>query len=226
MKWLLWKDYRVNRLVFIAALVLLVAPHALAAILVWRGAVQGNDRAAAFVISSCYSLGLLQLAFALLGGNSIAGERADRSAEFLGYLPVSRGRILVSKLLVVLAAVPLVWLPNLVVLAIAGSIVPPHLPRDPDVWSGLGTIAVTGLTFFCVAWLLSCMLRSPTFSVLAGMVAPLLVATGICWVIYLLGCPDEGAGPLFLRWYWGLCLVISVASFSTGTLHYLCRVEP
>ena len=118
MKWLIWKDYRVNRLAFITALALMVAPHALAAILVWRG-VPMTCPAECFMGSSFYSLGLLQLAFALLGGNSIAGERIDRSAEFLAYLPVSRGRILASKLLVALAAVPLVWLPNLVVLAIA-----------------------------------------------------------------------------------------------------------
>src|SRR5208282_1173833 len=118
MKWLLWKDFRVNRVVFIAALVLLIIPHALVAILIWR-AVKQPDPAGLFGPSSFYSLGLLQLVFALLGGNSIAGERFDRSAEFLAYLPVSRGRILASKLLVSLAAVPLVWLPNLAVLATA-----------------------------------------------------------------------------------------------------------
>ena len=66
---------------------------------------------------------------ALLGGNSIAGERVDRSAEFLAYLPVSRGRILASKLLVALAAVPLIWLPNLVILAITGAVEPRQSSR-------------------------------------------------------------------------------------------------
>ena len=145
-----------------------------------------RNRAEFFLVSSLYSLALLQLAFALLGGNSIAGERIDRSAEFLAYLPVSRGRLLASKLLVALAAVPLVWLPNLVVLAIVWRFTP--LASDPREfyifqWV-LGTIAITGLTFFCVAWLFSCMLQSPTFSVCAGLIVPLLVVTGICrWII-------------------------------------------
>ncbi len=178
-----------------------------------------------FMGSSFYSLGLLQLAFALLGGNSIAGERIDRSAQFLAYLPVSRGRILASKLLVALAAVPLVWLPNLVVLAIAWAFAPAHFTSDVDLLSVLGTIAVTGLTFFCVAWLFSCLLESPTFSVCAGLIVPLLVMTGIFWVLYLLDVrPEESA--VVLGWYWGLCLAISVASFSAGTLYYLRRVEP
>jgi ABC-type transport system involved in multi-copper enzyme maturation permease subunit len=233
MKWLVWKDYRVNRLVIITTLVLLAAPHLLVAILIWRGAIGGPNLlppAGCFVGSSLYSLSLLQLAFALLGGNSIAGERIDRSAEFLAYLPVSRGRILASKLLVAVAAVPLVWLPNLVVLAIAYASTPTaNLPQTvpPAISYGLSTIAITGLTFFCVAWLFSCMLQSPTFSVAAGLIVPLLVVTGMQWVAYLL---DLGTGLSFdelsVCWYCGLCLVISAASFSTGTLYYLRRVEP
>ena len=167
---------------------------------------------------------LLQLAFALLGGNSIAGERIDRSAEFLAYLPVSRGRILTSKLLVALAAVPLVWLPNLAVLVIAWPFSTNISPPAFYIAVTLGTIAITGLTFFCVAWLFSCMLQSPTFSVCAGLIVPLLVVTGIVWVIYLLGLPHRD--DVVLGCYWGLCLVISAASFSTGTLYYLHRVEP
>ncbi len=132
MKWLLWKDYRVNRAIFIAALVLLVGPHAVVAIAIWLGGLRRGDWAEGFMISSFYSLGLLQVAMALLGGNSIAGERVDRSAEFLAYLPVSRGRILASKFLVALAAVPLIWLPNLVVLVIAYALLPPfHSAAKP-----------------------------------------------------------------------------------------------
>jgi len=228
MKWLIWKDYRVNRLVFITTLLLLVGPHVLAAILIWWGAEPPFHKAELFAASSVYSLAFLQLAFALLGGNSIAGERMDRSAEFLAYLPVSRGRILASKLLVAVAAVPLVWLPNLVVLGLVCAATPgAHLPPGAAILYGLGTIAVTGMTFFCAAWLFSCMLQSPTFSVCAGLIVPFLVATGISWVAYLLKLWTLlSFGTLSVGWYCGLCLAISVASFSTGTLYYLRRVEP
>ncbi len=227
MKWLIWKDYRVNRLIFITTLVLLVAPHALVAISIWRGAGGPTSPADAFMASSVYALGLLQLAFALLGGNSIAGERIDRSAEFLAYLPVSRGRILTSKLLVALAAVPLVWLPNLVIFAVIYAARPAGpTPPVEYILCVLGSIAITGLTFFCVAWLFSCMLRSPTFSVCAGLITPFLVVTGICWVVYLLKLPNPGSPLIVLWWYGGLCLVISAASFLSGTLYYLRRVEP
>ena len=111
MEWLVWKDCRVNRLVFITALVLLVAPHVLAAILLWSGVAQGIGT---FVGSAVYSMALLQVTLAFMGGNAIAGERIDRSAEFFACMPVSRGRSLASRLLVTLALVGLIWLPNLV----------------------------------------------------------------------------------------------------------------
>jgi ABC-type transport system involved in multi-copper enzyme maturation permease subunit len=222
MKWLIWKDYRVNRLVFITALVLLVVPHALFAILIWCRMGPEHHNLNVFSESSICSLALLQLVLALLGGNSIAGERIDRSAEFLAYLPVSRGRILRSKLLMVLAAVPLVWLPNLIVLTIAftsGSRRPPV-----ELYRWLSTIAITGLTLFCVAWLFSCILDSPTFSVCAGLIVPLLLAIAVLWVRDRTG--GHTADELFLGWYWGLCLAISAASFMAGTLYYLRRIEP
>jgi ABC-type transport system involved in multi-copper enzyme maturation permease subunit len=240
MKWLVWKDYRVNRPVFITALVLLIVPHVLAAILVWYGGGLREHRAhlhlgppgviplslaqQCFMMSSVCSLALLQLVFALLGGNSIAGERIDRSAEFLAYLPVSRGRILASKLLVALAAVPLVWLPNLAVLTIVGAFNEPVPVDATGPLGGLISLAVIGLTFFCVAWFLSCVLESPTFSACAGLIAPLLVAMGMGWATHLLRLTFGENAILF--WYWGLCLAISASGFWAGTFHYLRRVEP
>ena len=75
LNWLVWKDYRVNRLVFITALVLLVFPYLFAAVLLWRGIAREPD---VFLGASLYALGLLQLTLAFMGGNAIAGERADQ----------------------------------------------------------------------------------------------------------------------------------------------------
>ena len=133
--------------------------------------------------------GLLQLAFALLGGNSIAGERIDRSAEFLAYLPVSRRMGPACQQApggagsgpAGLASEPRGSGDCLSIPQVA-----PFLRPIVDLLSVLGTIAVTGLTFSCVAWLFSCLLESPTFSVCAGLIVPLVVMTGIFWVLYLL----------------------------------------
>ena len=67
-------------------------------------------------MSSIYSLIISQLAIALIGGNAIAGERADRSAEFLCSLPITRKRILASKLLISLAIILVIWLTDTMLL--------------------------------------------------------------------------------------------------------------
>lgn len=237
MKWLLWKDYRVNRLVFIVALVLLIVPHALAVLAtiwaIYHGRVP-HDFPMGFVISGMWSVILLQLTLAFMGGNAIAGERIDRSAEFLAYMPVSRGRAVASKLLVALALVPLIWLPNLVIVAFAteqGA----QQRLAAEFRSISGIIAVTGLTFFCVAWLFSCLLESPTLSVCAGLIVPILVWLGMLWTVDLLELHHapgeliveaELSGETLSLWYGGLCLAISAVCFPAGTLYYLRRVEP
>lgn len=227
MRWLIWKDFRVNRLVFIVALVLLVVPHAFAVLpLIWTAfcGVLRHDWPMTFVISGMWSLGLMQLALAFIGGNSIAGERIDRSAEFFAYMPVSKGRSVVSKLLVAFCLVPLIWLPNLVILAISAADIRLSSMQLAEPWKWLGTTAITGLTFFCVAWFFSSMLESPTFSVCAGLIAPLIVLMGIHWTAYVLKLrPNDDA---ILLWYCGLCLAISAVCFPAGTAYYLRRVEP
>jgi len=227
LKWLVWKDYRVNRLVFITALVLMIVPYGFAAVLLWRGLVTGPD---VFLGSAIYALALLQLTLAFMGGNAIAGERVDRSAEFFSSLPVSRRRSLVSRLLVTLALVALIWLPNLLIIAAIGmpeTVIEAVRREIPGIaWRIFGSIAVTGLTFFCVAWFFSSILDSPTFSVCAGLIVPLLVWLGILWTYESLRHASPYDGDLLLTWYAAISLTISAIAFPTGTLYYLRRVEP
>ena len=96
MRWLLWKDYRHNQLILGTAVVLLVVPYllVLARAAVWI-LFNGTPRTApdvwdvwgqSFAIAGIWSLVALQVTLALFGGHAIAGERTDRSAEFLGAL--------------------------------------------------------------------------------------------------------------------------------------------
>jgi ABC-type transport system involved in multi-copper enzyme maturation permease subunit len=234
MNWLFWKEYRQNRLIVFTMLFLLILPHLCglyALCMVFR--LPHPDAFAwmdILIAASLYSFAISQVALALIGGNAIAGERVDRSAEFQAYLPITRKKIIAAKILLVLAIAAVIWLTN-----------PPfvwcvlHLTDNtayrinaPFILGGFTNIALTGLTFFCVAWLLSSILTSPTISVVGGLITPLIIWSVILYITYLI---------LGDRWtpqtweiteytYRGLCLTLSPLCFGIGTWLYLRRVEP
>lgn len=229
MKWLVWKEYRLNRLILVVGVALLVVPHSLALILAWfeagpplnAGVSQVRNN---ILISSVYSLVLSQLTLALLGGNAIACERVDRSAEFLAYLPVSRTRILAGKITLVLFAAAMIWGLNLLVqLSVAADLLPLGSQDWEMVRSLVACVAITGFMFVSVGWLLSSVLESPTFAICGGLITPMVVILGIQSLGWLLGyTPDETAWS----WYWRTCLVLAPTCFLAGTCYYLRRVEP
>ena len=123
MNWLFWKEYRQNRVIVVALIVMLVVPYLFGLYfmgdrwywgrfqgLSWRQIV--DDWRVGLAVASLYSFAISQVALALIGGNAIAGERADRSAEFQVYLPLTRQKILAGKLLLALAIVAVIWLTN------------------------------------------------------------------------------------------------------------------
>ncbi len=229
MKWLVWKEYGLNRPILMVGALLLAAPHVNAPILAWyeagpilRGGVPLLWQKLAFT-AGC-SLALSQLTLCLLGANAIAGERVDRSAEFLAYLPLSRFRILAGKLALALLVAVLIWGPNLLLLTFV----------IPEVWQpeaqGMETArkvlvgtAVTGLVFFSVGWLLSSLLESPTFAVFGSLLAPIAILLGIQALAWAYEYPFlEVVWP----WYRRTCPLLALACFVAGTWCYLRRVEP
>jgi ABC-type transport system involved in multi-copper enzyme maturation permease subunit len=250
MKWLFWKDYRQNRPIVVAAVLFLLVPHLFALYAgLWEmyhqrqgmGRWNSNALFAAvhwkqyFFLSSAFGLILAQLIVAVIGGNAFAGERVDRSAEFLASLPVSRRRIIVSKLLFAAAVVGAIWLIDGAPVAwmahhsslSAGSNVPFFLQF-------IGWTAVVATVFFGVAWLLSSFLASPTLAVFGGLVVPVALWAGFLFVEYLIEL-HLGHTRFFqseLRWtrltqcYAATCLTLALASFVAGTWYYLRRVEP
>jgi ABC-type Na+ efflux pump permease subunit len=231
MRWLLWKDYRHNRAVVIAGLFLLSFPYLIVLCTfftkepVW---VSWDER---LIAAGVYGLIISQLTVALLGGNAIAGERVDRSAEFLASLPITRRKILASKLLLCLIVVAAIWLISLLPLYPAcwarwARWTPEELPgialRDLGV---LANIALTGLVCFGVAWWLSALLASPTFSVFGGLAAPALFMLTTVFVGYLFNASSTVESHIEL-WYRLFCLSFGPVCFVAGTWYYLRRVEP
>ena len=180
-----------------------------------------------------FSLVISQLAVALIGGNAIAGERADRSAEFLASLPITRKKILGSKLLLSLAIVGVIWtIDASALLGLArfsgqfGNDAHPVLAA----LTTLGCIAIVAMMFFGVSWLFSSFLSSPTFAVGGGLIVPLLLYAGIASAAIsststTTSIGQTGAGAVVFS-YFGLGLALAALCFGVGTWYYLRRVEP
>jgi ABC-type transport system involved in multi-copper enzyme maturation permease subunit len=225
LKALLWKDYRVNRLILIVGLVLLIVPHLIAWIYVWRAHPPRQYLQWTLLAASAYSVILSQLTLTLLGGNAIAAERVDRSAEFLGYLPPSRAMIIGSKALLAFVTALVIWGVNLVVFCL---VVPweylPKIGRDAQMIFEMPLyVAATGTCMFGIAWLGSSCLASPTFAIFGGLVSPLVLHLSLISCSTGLGWPamaDVG------HWYVGISLALGCLCFVSGTLYYLRRVEP
>jgi ABC-type transport system involved in multi-copper enzyme maturation permease subunit len=240
MNWLFWKEYRQNRVIVIALLVILVVPHLFGlygmGYVLRRASVLGAsweqilaDWKSILVGASLYSLSISQVALALIGGNAMAGERADRSAEFQVYLPIPRKRVLAGKLLLALAIAAVIWLTNPLIAWGTLATMNREAMRDPSVAPVVMiNAAVTGLIFFGVAWFFSSIVRSPTFSIVAGLVTPLIIWSLILYGDYIL--QDNQWDPhremVLQIAYWTICLILSPLGFGLGTWLYLRRVEP
>lgn len=229
MKALLLKDCRVNRFVLIFGVVMLFGPFAVRAGIgiysKWRYDIALWSYADFWESTAMISLAASMLALAMLAGNVIAAERNDRSAEFLAYLPITRGASIASKLVLTLGSCLLVW--GVCLLSAYG--IAPRMEQIPeeliigDASTGdmMRIILSTNVMLIGAAWCCSAATTSPAISAGCGLFAPFIV---LC----VLACIKQtGTADLdILGWYHGLCSVLGAISFVVGTVYYLRRVEP
>ena len=209
MKWLLWREYRRNRLLLLSGTVLAALPYLFAFAI--------ND----FYKMAIWSLGLSNMTAALLGGNAIAGERADRSAEFLAYLPVSRLRLFVGKLSLAAATTVVIWGGNLLLLWILTTLNPySSSGRQTVQW---GYLVLSYLTIFGVAWSISSFQSSAVFAVCGGLITPLLVTMGLQSAAYAFKLTSIENQHWTL--YTVICTSLGVIGFAAGTWYYFEPIE-
>ena len=104
------------------------------------------------------------LTVALLAGNAFAGERADRSVEFLDYLPLERTHLLASKLLLCFGTITVLCMIDLLVLA--------QTATNRQVGFGeLVSISSIAVLVFGVNWLVSSLQSSPALATVSGLMA-------------------------------------------------------
>lgn len=227
MKALLWKDCRINRLVLIIALMSFAGPlligTALNVYALARYGVVARPWPNLVVITSIVSLGLSLLTVGMLGGNAVAGERMDRSAEFLAYLPPSRGKVITSKAILALSVGVFIWLVHPVLIYYVAPLlgeVPEDVIRYRD--NALPVIASTSVILFGTAWLASTFLDSPAIATGIGFGAPWVLFAILSIIKFPLGYEDFAIG----FWYHTIAVTLGILCFITGIIYYTHRVEP
>jgi ABC-type transport system involved in multi-copper enzyme maturation permease subunit len=223
---LLWKDYRLNRGLLILSVVGLAGVYfiglaveisntwpALPAPKVWADALSSYGHMA---------LSILPFIAALLGGNAIACERADRSAHFLAYLPPTKGQILVSKLAVAGSALAIFCGGNLVAIYLIAPLLNPE-PTNFLYMLGTPGGALAGCVLtFGIGWLGSAWLEKPTMPVLAALAVPFVIGYGLFTIAAVFGISRFEV----FEWTGVVSLSVGIAAFAAGTWYYLRRVEP
>ncbi len=230
MKSLLWKDYRNNRLLLIFGFAVCVGPWIIAIVRYIQLSMKGEDvwwGADPWVSTFSVSVGLSLITIAMLGGNAIAAERADRSAEFLAYLPVSRKSILLSKALIAVPTALVIWMVNLVLLfwvtpCIAEGVSAADMVRRPEVREMLGVLAATSILLLGSGWFWSAVLNSHGLATGMSFFVLAVVVLGITGIEYGLGVEGFFTNKTITI----VSLVVGIGGYMAGCGYYLRRLEP
>ena len=224
MKALLWKDFRENRTVLMAIAVFVLMPYISSAIVAIADVSAGRDPHWARTLwgSSAVALCLSAGVTSFIAGNVIAGERANRSAEFAAYLPIPRRTTAASKAIVAISSCLFILLVNFGINRLAAWV---QSDRSHDV--PVQDLAFFGLPavvlMFGVAWLFSSFSRSPVIAAASGLVAFLvLIGTSTFSMSHTTGQIPH----LWFYWYWSTSLIVGIGGFAVGVIYYLRRVEP
>ena len=219
MRALLWKDCRLNRLVLVVGMALLLGPHVVGlGLKVYLPLSKPNMPAPAWstvlFYTGLYSLVLSTLTVALLGGNAIAVERPDRSAEFLAYLPPTRRKVLASKVLLAMIVWAAILGLNLPILFAVTS--PRDLAELPRI---AGVLVSLMVLLFGSSWLVSSFLASPANATGLGVAATALIALAAAFQAESAQCDPR----YVVMW---TALIMGSASFVAGSICFLRRAEP
>jgi ABC-type transport system involved in multi-copper enzyme maturation permease subunit len=239
MRALLAKDWRFFRAPMIALLVVGPACFLIALIAVFSShPAEGviDTTLQCLFIAAMIACALTSLLASAFGGIAIAGERTDRTADFLGLLPVSRTQIILSKWI---ASISMLLASAGTYLAIAGSswlIVlcrhpagPPAMnatPRDTDDLL-TSTACWIGFTaaYFGIGWLLSAFTRSGPISACISIATTFAASTVFGLATQAMDERRYSDQDLTLA-FASLLLAIGLLSAIGGAIYYRKRIAP
>lgn len=227
---LISKDFRLNRMVVLIAAAMTVIPYVIATVFAINETYASSmpiHRSWPNLLLAANHFCLMHwpVAAALLGGNAFACERADRSAEFLAYLPPTRWQVATSKFIIVLLVAAIFWGLNLLLFWLGLS----HIGDDTFQYLDLSdampksSFAAIGTLTFGVAWLASSGLSNTGPAVVVGLAAPVVLFGLLQLTVWLVDWPDD---DMFGRWYTSIGLSVGLFSCLFGWQHFLGRREP
>ena len=167
----------------------------------------------------------------MIAANSLAGERADRSAEFIAPLPVMRSARLAAKV-ALLAAVAIAFFgPILAVL----SLVETDDRIDADFGHGLGLLGMVAtftLLSTALAWLLAAWVESPVIAAVGAIAIPIAIPMFLFYVPTIANRPPFRDPSVFYS-FWidsagmpqPLTFLVAAAFFAAGSTLYMRRLE-
>lgn len=228
MKELLLKDSSVCRNIQLLGICLVLFPF------VMHGSILGQSWLMGIAVTPDHVfqalLGSAQVSFllsilpiALLISYLIAGERADRTAEFMAYLPPSRAKILLSKnilcgIWMVAAVLGYVTIIDLII---------PWLSSGDyvDYTSGRRSFYfATAFSMFGITWLFSCLLETPVVAFVLGILSAYFLSFIPFATNYFFGWP---VGDDATFWFYMILRVGSgMVGFVGGWVYFVKRVEP
>jgi ABC-type transport system involved in multi-copper enzyme maturation permease subunit len=211
MRMLLWKDIRLSRICLFGGIGLTVFPY-----LFLLGL---RPHGYEFKDAWAFSTMLSQLAIALLAGNIVVCERADRSATFLAFQGVTRRKVIASKLIICIIVFILICAISML---LSNWLNPRWSDKIDDPIDVQYYAYAVGFCFFGSCWLLSSLLPSAISAIVFGWLSPffLLCILSIC--AYYFNWPSRLE---FGYWFIGLSVSLGFISLVAGTWYFLRSKE-
>jgi ABC-type transport system involved in multi-copper enzyme maturation permease subunit len=202
--WLLWREFRLNRWILVTSATVILLCYAIALFVDGFIATEDNPDPDEHAFAG-FGVAFSALTVALLAGNAFAGELADRSVEFLDYLPLERTHLLASKLLLCFSTITVLCMSDLLVLA--------QTATNRQVgFRELVSISSIAVLVFGVSWLVSSFQSSPALATVSGLMAAIAFVGGVA--AESLTSVERGA-------LLAVVFAIGIGCFSIGTWHYL-----
>ena len=222
---LLWKDVRLNLVVLRLAALLVVVSYAGMAIQGVTSGLEGQFHGGLIhkIIwgGSALSHMCLQFSLAILSANLVASERADGSAEFLTYLPITRKDILFSKWLLLFGTCAVASTVHFA--GMLGAAWLSNLPLNDlvNLAIGLLIISAAGLGACGIGWFASCCMNSNAIALLTLIVGFPAINVALRTVVWFFQLEDRSNAVFVSAW-----IGIGIAGFIWGTHHFVNRIEP